>query len=63
MRNFFNIFEQMFYRFEGAMGLNFIRPFLAKAMAMQTYPCSYGLMKRFHCNREATILMTKRKFH
>ena len=36
------------------MGLNFIRPFLAKAMTMKTYPCSSGLTKRFHCNREVT---------
>lgn len=28
------IFKQMFCRFKGAMGLNSIRPFLAKAMAM-----------------------------
>mgnify|MGYP003289629300 FL=1 len=28
------IFEQMFCSFEGAMGVNFIRPFLAKAMTM-----------------------------
>ena len=26
--------KQMFCYFEGAMGLNFIRPFLAKAMTM-----------------------------